>query len=154
MADDETILGPAGAPTVYERIYTSLKHITSKWFYSKETVDNKLDNKISKSSSNGFVKNNGSIASTIEAGIVTSSSETIPLIAYEGDLASNTNQVVINETIDSILENINSDIDLMAHKSNGASEITDSNSNSYTNIGSMSSGATQKSINNKNDNQK
>ena len=147
MVNDEPILGPT--PTVYERMYNSLKNITSKWFYLKETVDNKLSNKISKSSTNGFVKNDGSIASTIEARLVTSSSETIPLIAYEGNLGLDTNQVIINETIDGILEDINSDIDLMAHKSNGASEITDSSSNTYTNIGSMGSGATQKSINNK-----
>lgn len=149
MVQDETILGPIRDPAIYERMYYSLKNITSKWFYSKETVDTKLSNKINKSSTNGFVKNDGSIAGTIEARLITSSSETIPLIADEGNLGLNTNQVVINETIDDILEDINSDIDLMAHKSNGASEITDNSSNSYTNIGSMNSGATQKSINNK-----
>lgn len=39
-------------------------------------------------------------------------------------------------------------VDLKADKSNGASQITDNNSATYTNIGTLSAGATQQTINN------
>ena len=39
-------------------------------------------------------------------------------------------------------------INVKADKSNGANQITDNNSSNYANIGSLSNGATQQSINN------
>ena len=50
-------------------------------------------------------------------------------------------------TITKLKNAIQSLIATKANKTNGVSEITDSNSDDYTNIASMQSGATQQTIN-------
>lgn len=42
-------------------LYTHLKTLCEQWFYNKSTIDGYLNNKISKSSTVGLVKNDGSI---------------------------------------------------------------------------------------------
>lgn len=42
-------------------LYTHLKTLCEQWFYNKSTIDDYLNNKISKSSTVGLVKNDGSI---------------------------------------------------------------------------------------------
>ena len=42
-------------------LYTHLKTLCEQWFYNKSTIDSYLNNKISKSSTVGLVKNDGSI---------------------------------------------------------------------------------------------
>lgn len=45
-------------------LYTHLKTLCEQWFYNKSTIDGYLNNKISKSSTVGLVKNDGSIDTT------------------------------------------------------------------------------------------
>lgn len=45
-------------------LYTHLKTLCEQWFYNKSTIDSYLNNKISKSSTVGLVKNDGSIDTT------------------------------------------------------------------------------------------
>ena len=67
----------------------------------------------------------------------------------EVDTITGSLQTQINNKADtSTVNTLSTTVGNKADKSNGASQITDNNANNYTNIGSLSSGASQQAINN------
>lgn len=74
-------------------LYTHLKTLCEQWFYNKSEMDTALGNKISKSSTSGLVKNDGSIDTSA---YITSNSLPTKTSDLQNDGADGTNVFVAN----------------------------------------------------------
>ena len=126
------------------------------WFYDKTEVYSKSETYTKTEVNTALGNKLNSNLTTANKNLVTNSSGDV-ILENKPDLSTKQDKLVSGTNIKTINNNsllgsgnlsVITDISGKADKTGGVAQVTDANANNYTNIGSLSSGATQQTINN------